>query len=140
MFYGAVSDFFAQAVISYFLGHRNLGVFSEFLESLENSEAARTNQMARLRVAAIETSTARVISEDERRLAGWVLLSPEERNVILTPKLSERILLLVSSVHLQRKECTLIPDQCRYICCHVQLRLGQSIWLHADPARFHHRD
>ena len=57
MFYGAISDFFAQAVISFFLGHRNLGVFSEFLASLESSEkASNVGQMARLRRAAGESS------------------------------------------------------------------------------------
>jgi hypothetical protein len=55
MFYGAISDFFAQAVISFFLGHRNLGVFSEFLASLESSEkVSNVGQMARLRRAAGE--------------------------------------------------------------------------------------
>lgn len=46
---------------------------------------------------AVETSSARVVNEHERRLGGWVLLSPEERGMTLSPKLEEKILLLVSA-------------------------------------------
>ncbi|ORY31290.1 SacI homology domain-domain-containing protein [Naematelia encephala] len=94
MFYGAVSDFFAQAVISFFLGHRNLGVFSEFLENLQSSEESNLIKLSRVRAAAIETSSARVLSEGEQRVAGWTLLSPEDRNVKLSPKLEEKVLIL----------------------------------------------
>jgi hypothetical protein len=52
MFYGAVSDFFAQAVISFMLGHRNLGVFSEFLETLQSSDSSSLIQLSRVRAAA----------------------------------------------------------------------------------------
>ena len=52
MFYGAVSDFFAQAVISYILGHRNLSVFSEFLEKLQSSEEFNLIKLSRVRAAA----------------------------------------------------------------------------------------
>lgn len=54
MFYGAISDFFSQAVISFFLGHRNLGVFSEFLASLESTDVSNLAQMTRVRSAAGE--------------------------------------------------------------------------------------
>lgn len=112
MFYGAISDFFAQAVISFFLGHRNLGVFSEFLQNLQSSDASSLIQLSRVRSAAsqyltswkwsvfladlvVETSSARVLSDGEQRVAGWTLLSPEDRNVRLSPKLEEKVLLLV---------------------------------------------
>ncbi|WVR08702.1 hypothetical protein IAU60_005760 [Kwoniella sp. DSM 27419] len=52
MFYGAVSDFFAQAVISFFLGHRNLSVFSEFLETLSSADASSVEKLSRVRAAA----------------------------------------------------------------------------------------
>ncbi|ORX40908.1 SacI homology domain-domain-containing protein [Kockovaella imperatae] len=94
MFYGAVSDFFDQAVISFLLGHRNLGVFNEFLENLESSDASTLIKLSRVRAAAIETSSARVLEEDEQRIAGWTMLSPEDRNVRLTLKLEEKVLLL----------------------------------------------
>ena len=52
MFHGAVSDFFSQAVISFFLGNRNLTVFTEFLESLESSDVSSLLKMGRVRSAA----------------------------------------------------------------------------------------
>ena len=101
MYYGAVSDFFAQAVISFFLGHRNLAVFGEFLQNLQSSDASDLTRLSRVRDAAVETSSARVLSDGESRLAGWTLLSPEERDVKLTPKLEEKVLLLVG----ERQTC-----------------------------------
>lgn len=44
----------------------------------------------------VETSSARVLSEGEHRVAGWTLLSPGERNTKLSLKLEEKVLLLVS--------------------------------------------
>lgn len=52
MYSGAVSDFFSQAVISFLLGHRNLSVFSEFLETLQSSEASSLIRLSRVRTAA----------------------------------------------------------------------------------------
>lgn len=49
MFYGAISDFFAQAVISFLLGHRNLAVFSEFLETLTSEDASSVVRLDRIR-------------------------------------------------------------------------------------------
>jgi hypothetical protein len=43
----------------------------------------------------VETSSARVLAEGEQRIAGWTLLSPEDRNIKLSPKLEEKVLLLV---------------------------------------------
>ena len=43
----------------------------------------------------VETSSARVLGEGEQRIAGWTLLSPEDRNIKLSPKLEEKVLLLV---------------------------------------------
>ncbi|WWC65302.1 uncharacterized protein I303_107919 [Kwoniella dejecticola CBS 10117] len=52
MFYGAVSDFFAQAVITFLLGHRNLSVFSEFLETMTSADAASVVKLSRIRAVA----------------------------------------------------------------------------------------
>lgn len=54
MFFGAISDFFAQAVISFMLGHRNLGVFNEFLETLQSTDASQLIKQSRVRAAASE--------------------------------------------------------------------------------------
>ncbi|TXT12958.1 hypothetical protein VHUM_01359 [Vanrija humicola] len=97
MFYGAVTDFFAQAVISFMLGQRNLSVFNEFLENLESTESSALIRQSRVRAAAIETSSARVLSDGEQRVAGWTLLSPEERNIALSPKLEEKVLILTKA-------------------------------------------
>lgn len=43
----------------------------------------------------VETSSSRVLGEGEQRIAGWTLLSPEDRNIKLSPKLEEKVLLLV---------------------------------------------
>ncbi|OCF38942.1 inositol polyphosphate-5-phosphatase F [Kwoniella heveanensis CBS 569] len=94
MFYGAVSDFFAQAVISFFLGHRNLSVFSEFLETLSSADAANVVKLSRVRSVAIETCSARVLNDGEERIAGWTLLSPEARSVKISSSLEEKVLLL----------------------------------------------
>lgn len=37
-----------------------------------------------------------MLGEGEQRIAGWTLLSPEDRNIKLSPKLEEKVLLLVS--------------------------------------------
>ncbi|WVQ86142.1 hypothetical protein IAT38_008310 [Cryptococcus sp. DSM 104549] len=94
MFYGAVSDFFAQAVISFALGHRNLSVFSEFLETLTSADAASVVKLDRIRNVAIETCSARVLSDGEDKIAGWILLSPEARTVKISASLEEKILVL----------------------------------------------
>lgn len=52
MFYGAVTDFFAQAVISFMLGHRSLGVFNEFLQNLQTTERSALIKQSRIRAAA----------------------------------------------------------------------------------------
>jgi hypothetical protein len=54
MFYGAVTDFFAQAVISFMLGHRNMGVFNEFLQNLQTTERSALIKQSRIRAAASE--------------------------------------------------------------------------------------
>lgn len=43
----------------------------------------------------VETSSARVLQEGEQKIAGWTLLSPEDRNIKISPKLEEKVLLLV---------------------------------------------
>ena len=47
-----MSDFFAQAVISFMLGQRNLSIFSEFLQDLQSSDASNLIKLSRVRAAA----------------------------------------------------------------------------------------
>lgn len=46
---------------------------------------------------AVETCSARVLEEGERRIYGWTVFSPEEPNMRFTQKLEEKILLVVSA-------------------------------------------
>ncbi|WWC92418.1 uncharacterized protein L201_007375 [Kwoniella dendrophila CBS 6074] len=75
MFYGAVSDFFAQAVISFLLGHRNLSVFSEFLETLNSADAASVVKLSRIRsvAGAYILSTLQEASRDSKENYGFVI-------------------------------------------------------------------
>ncbi|KAJ9101480.1 hypothetical protein QFC19_005131 [Naganishia cerealis] len=91
---GAIGDFFSQAVISFMVGERNLTVFSEVLANLGSVDRASLVRLSRIRAAAIETCSARVLEEGERRVYGWTLFSPEEPNVRYTQKLEEKILLI----------------------------------------------
>ena len=43
----------------------------------------------------VETCSARVLEEGERKIYGWTLFSPEEPNMRFTQKLEEKILLIV---------------------------------------------
>lgn len=97
MFSGAVSDYFTQAVISYMVGQRSIAVFSEFLANLQASDGISLVRLSRIRAAAIEVCSARVIEEGELRVAGWTLFSPEEANVRLTAKLEEKVVLLTKA-------------------------------------------
>lgn len=43
----------------------------------------------------VETCSARVLSDGEERIGGWILLSPDPRSVKISSELEEKILLLV---------------------------------------------
>jgi hypothetical protein len=53
----------------------------------------------------VETSSARVLAEGEQRIAGWTLLSPEDRNIKLSPKLEEKVLLLLRLLFQRKLFC-----------------------------------
>lgn len=97
------------------VGERNLTVFSEVLANLGSIDRTSLLRLSRIRAAAsklivnefwyqsetdqgnpaVETCSARVLEEGERRIYGWTLFSPEEPNVRYTQKLEEKILLIV---------------------------------------------
>ncbi|KAI5451680.1 hypothetical protein NCC49_001661 [Naganishia albida] len=91
---GAIGDFFSQAVISFMIGERNLTVFSEVLANLGSVDKTSLVRLSRIRAAAVETCSARVLEEGERRIYGWTVFSPEEPNMRFTQKLEEKILLV----------------------------------------------
>ena len=92
------SDWFSQAVIDFMLGYRNLTVFSEFLNKLSSTDPREMIRLSKVRAAAIETCSARVISEGETFKHGWTLLSPLELNTRLSDKFEEKVLLLVRAL------------------------------------------
>lgn len=87
---------------------------------------------------AVETSSARVLGEGEQRIAGWTLLSPEDRNVKISPKLEEKVLLLVSPVRLSEEMVSDVSEQSRNVCCIIQLLARKGHWLHPNPPSIRH--
>lgn len=90
------TDWFGQAIIDYILGHRSITVFSEFLSKLASTDPGELLRVSKIRAAAIETCFSRVVSDDERQLGGWTLVSPVQSNVRLSNKFEDKVVLLVS--------------------------------------------
>jgi len=90
------SDWFCQAVIDYMLGNRTLSVFSEFLSKLSSTDPGELMRVSKIRAAAIEDCSERVLLEDEKQVAGWTLLSPVELNTKISEKFEEKVLLLTN--------------------------------------------
>lgn len=97
MYASTFSDWFSQAVIDFMLGYRTLSVFSEFLLKLQSTDPRERIRLYKIRAEAIATSVSRVLSEGERLLSGWTLLSPAELNTRISESFEEKILLLVRS-------------------------------------------
>ncbi|KAH7103991.1 SacI homology domain-containing protein [Auriculariales sp. MPI-PUGE-AT-0066] len=90
------SDWFSQTVIDYVLGNRAISVFSEFLHNLASTDPRELLRISKVREAAIETCTARVLNEDERLLSGWTLFSPVDLNTRISNQFEEKVLLLTA--------------------------------------------
>lgn len=88
------TDWFGQAIIDYILGHRSITVFSEFLSKLASTDPGELLRVSKIRAAAIETCFSRVVSDDERQLGGWTLVSPVQSNVRLSNKFEDKVVLL----------------------------------------------
>ena len=74
----------------------------------------------------------RVLSEGEQSVSGWTLLSPEDRSVKLSPKLEEKVLILVCQMCHCGLELTDDIDQTGGICRLVQLFARKSDRVHSD--------
>ena len=98
MYSSTFSDWFSQAVIDFLLGYRTLSVFSEFLLKMQSTDPRERIRLSKIRAEAIATSVARVLSEGERLLSGWTLISPVEVGVKVGEKFEEKVLLVVSVV------------------------------------------
>lgn len=124
MYTSTFSDWFSQAVIDFMLGNRTLSVFSEFLLKLQSTDPRDLIRLSKIRAEAIATSVSRVISEDERLLSGWTLLSPEELNTKIGDKFEEKILLLVSASLVccsNSSSCTCIDHRLSMLCTSLQV-------------------
>ncbi|KAI5121013.1 hypothetical protein M0805_005959 [Coniferiporia weirii] len=94
MYSSTFSDWFLQAVIDFMLGYRTFSVFFEFLLKLRSTDPRDRMRIDNIRAEAIATSVSRVLSEGERLLSGWTLLSPAEMNMRVSCDLEEKIVLL----------------------------------------------
>ncbi|THH10834.1 hypothetical protein EW145_g1054 [Phellinidium pouzarii] len=94
MYASTFSDWFSQAVIDFMLGYRTLSVFSEFLLKLQSTDPRERIRIDNIRAEAIAESVSRVLSEGERLLSGWTLLSPAELSTRVNYKLEEKVVLL----------------------------------------------
>jgi hypothetical protein len=87
----------------------------------------------------VETSSARVLGEGEQRIAGWTLLSPEDRNIKLSPKLEEKVLLLVC-LPFEREVFANVSEQGCHLRGLVQLHSRKGRRVHPYPPPFRHFD
>lgn len=72
-------------------------MFSEFLLKLSSTDPRELIRISKIRAAAIETCSSRVLFEGEKQIGGWTLFSPVDLNTRLSDKFEEKVLLLVST-------------------------------------------
>ena len=87
----------------------------------------------------VETSSARVLGEGEQRIAGWTLLSPEDRNIKISPKLEEKVLLLVC-LALERQLLANVSEQGCHLRRLIQLHSRKGRRVHPYSPPFRHFD
>lgn len=99
MYFNTTKDFWKQATIDFVLGYHKTEIFRHVPQSTKMSaEPGIERRWAKIRAAAINTSSEIVIGDDEKKIDGWTLLSPtttdakkpkkvfEEKVVLLTEK------------------------------------------------------
>lgn len=96
MVQGAVTDFFKQTVMDFQYGQMSLAALERYNEDLAAQDPSEGHRLARVRASAIESCASLVLSEGEEKLGGWTLFSPIEPNRVQSPKLEEKVVLLVS--------------------------------------------
>lgn len=86
----------------------NLAAFSEFQERLDISDPIDILRLGKIREEAIETSTASVLLEGEKKIAGWTLLSPIESDQVRSTSYLEKVLLVsTAAIYVCQYEYTL---------------------------------
>ncbi|CDH60949.1 related to sac1-recessive suppressor ofsecretory defect [Lichtheimia corymbifera JMRC:FSU:9682] len=97
MYLNTVKDFWRQATIDYILGYHKIEIFRHVPQStLMSAEPGMERRWAKIRMDAIEISSAIVIADDEIRLGGWTLLSPNEPQKRRAKKFEEKVVLLTT--------------------------------------------
>ncbi|KAI7876524.1 hypothetical protein K492DRAFT_198421 [Lichtheimia hyalospora FSU 10163] len=97
MYLNTVKDFWRQATIDYILGYHKVEIFRHVPQStLMSAEPGMERRWAKIRMDAIEISSAIVIADDELRLGGWTLLSPNEPQKRRAKKFEEKVVLLTT--------------------------------------------
>lgn len=97
MYLNTVKDFWRQATIDYILGYHKFEIFRHVPQStLMSAEPGMERRWAKIRMDAIEISSAIVIADDEKRLGGWTLLSPNEPQKRRAKKFEEKVVLLTT--------------------------------------------
>ncbi|KAI8370328.1 SacI homology domain-containing protein [Radiomyces spectabilis] len=96
VYFNTVKDFWTQAAIDYILGYHTFEILRQVRESvLRSAEPGTERRWAKVRADAIEISSAIVIANDEKQIAGWTLLAPAEEQK--SKKFEEKVLLLTDS-------------------------------------------
>lgn len=103
MYAATFSDYFTQAVIDFVLGHRGLGVFTEFMTNMSATDPRELFRLSKVRAIAIETCTGLLVQAGEEIKGGWTLFSPTQPNVTISNSFEEKVLLLVS----RSRDCVL---------------------------------
>lgn len=120
MVQGAVTDFFRQTVMDFYYGSTTLSALERYSQDLAAQDPAEAYRLAKVRASAIESCASIVLAEGEERIEGWCLFSPIEPNKIQSPKLEEKVVLLVSA-------CA----SCRF--GNSSAARTDPPWLHASP-------
>ncbi|KAI7860524.1 SacI homology domain-containing protein [Circinella umbellata] len=98
MYLNTVKDFWRQATIDYVLGYHKIEIFRHVPKStLMSAEPGVERRMVKIRMDAIEVSSDIVIEDDERKIAGWTLLSPNEPQKRRAKKFEEKVVLLTEA-------------------------------------------
>ncbi|CAG8478538.1 5695_t:CDS:10 [Ambispora leptoticha] len=96
MYQNTFKDFLRQATIDYILGNRDVDVFLELQQKFEVSEPGDADRWAKVRAAAVETTSEIVIVDNETKLNGWTFLSPVESNTKRGKAYEEKVVLLTN--------------------------------------------
>lgn len=88
---------------------------------------------------AVETCSARVLSDGEEKIGGWILLSPDPRSVKISSDLEEKILLLVRLLLFpKRYRLIIIIDTKRHLRSHLQLLSWKGRAVYPHTLTIHH--